>query len=133
MKEREAKDLSESRVVVCVGRGIEKKEDLAMARELAEVLGGAIGCTRPIAEEFHWLPEELCIGLSGAQVKPDLYLGIGVSGQVQHLTGIRSTKVIAAVNKDENAPIFKAADLGIIGDLYEVIPKLISELKKLKK
>ncbi len=130
VKEREEKDISEARVVVCVGRGIAMKEDLAIARQLADVLGGATGCTRPIAEEFHWLPEDLCIGLSGVQVKPDLYLGIGVSGQVQHVTGIRSSKVIAAVNKDENAPIFKAADLGIVGDLYDVMPKLISELKK---
>ena len=130
LKERAAKDISAARVVVCVGRGIEKKEDLALARQLADVVGGSIGCTRPIAEEFHWLPEELCIGLSGVQVKPDLYFGIGVSGQVQHLTGIRNAKVIAAVNKDENAPIFKAADFGIVGDLYEVMPKLISELKK---
>ena len=130
VKEREAKDISEARVIVCVGRGMEKKEDLALARQLAEVVGGSIGCTRPIAEEFHWLPEELCIGLSGVQVKPDLYLGIGVSGQVQHVTGIRNAKVIAAINKDENAPIFKAADFGIIGDLYDVMPKLISELKK---
>lgn len=130
VKEREVKDISEARVVVCVGRGIEKEEDLAIARQLADVLGGAIGCTRPIAEEFHWLPEELCIGLSGVQVKPDLYLGVGVSGQVQHVTGIRNAKVVAAVNKDENAPIFKAADFGIIGDLYDVVPKLISELKK---
>jgi electron transfer flavoprotein alpha subunit len=97
---------------------------------LAEAVSGSIGCTRPIAEELHWLPEELCIGLSGIQVKPDLYLGIGVSGQVQHVTGIRNAKVIAAVNKDENAPIFKASDFGIVGDLYDVVPKLISELKK---
>ena len=130
VKEKEVKDISEARVVVCVGRGIEKEEDLAIARQLAEVMGGSIACTRPIAEELHWLPEDLCIGLSGVQVKPDLYLGIGVSGQVQHITGIRNAKVIAAVNKDENAPIFKAADFGIIGDLYDVVPKLISELKK---
>ena len=130
VKEREAKDISESRAVICVGRGIEKEEDMAIASQLAEVLGGAIGCTRPIAEEFHWLPEELCIGLSGVQVKPDLYFGIGVSGQVQHVTGILNAKVIAAVNKDENAPIFKAADFGIVGDLYDVMPKLIAELKK---
>jgi electron transfer flavoprotein alpha subunit len=130
VKEKEVKDISEARVVVCVGRGIEKEEDLAIARQLAEVMGGSIACTRPIAEELHWLPEDLCIGLSGVQVKPDLYLGIGVSGQVQHITGIRNAKVIAAVNKDENAPIFKAADLGIVGDLYDVMPKLISELKK---
>ena len=130
VKDREEKDISEARVVVCVGRGMEKKEDLTLARQLAQVIGGEIGCTRPIAEEFHWLPEELCIGLSGVQVKPDLYFGIGVSGQVQHVTGIRNAKVIAAVNKDENAPIFKAADFGIVGDLYDVMPKLISELKK---
>jgi electron transfer flavoprotein alpha subunit len=130
VKERKEKDISEARIIVCVGRGIEKKGDLAIVRELADVLGGAIGCTRPIAEELHWLPEELCIGLSGVKVKPDLYLGIGVSGQVQHMTGIRNAKVIAAVNKDENAPIFKTADFGIIGDLYEVMPKLIAELKK---
>jgi electron transfer flavoprotein alpha subunit len=130
VKERVAKDITAARVIVCVGRGMEKKEDLALARQLAEALGGEMACTRPIAEEYHWLPEELCIGLSGAQVKPDLYLGIGISGQVQHLTGIRNAKVIAAVNKDENAPIFKAADFGIVGDLYDIVPKLIAEFKK---
>jgi electron transfer flavoprotein alpha subunit len=130
VKEREAKDITEARVLVCVGRGIDKEEDMAIARQLADVLNGEIGCTRPIAEEYRWLPEELCIGLSGIQVKPDLYLGVGVSGQVQHVTGFRNAKVIAAVNKDENAPIFKAADFGIVGDLYDVVPKLIAELKK---
>ncbi|MEN6319064.1 MAG: electron transfer flavoprotein subunit alpha/FixB family protein [Syntrophaceae bacterium] len=130
VKEREAKDITEARVLVCVGRGIDKEEDVALARQLAEALGGEVGCTRPIAEEYRWLPEELCIGLSGVQVKPDLYLGIGVSGQVQHVTGFRNAKVIAAVNKDENAPIFKSADFGIVGDLYDVVPKLIAEFKK---
>jgi electron transfer flavoprotein alpha subunit len=130
VKERAAKDISEARAVVCVGRGIDKKEDLALAQQLADVLGAEIGCTRPIAEEFHWLPEEVCIGLSGVQVKPDIYLGLGVSGQVQHVTGIRNARVIAAVNKDETAPIFKVADFGIIGDLYDVVPKLIAEFKK---
>jgi electron transfer flavoprotein alpha subunit len=130
MKERVAKDITEARIIVCAGRGIEKIEDLALVRQLADALGGEIACTRPIAEEYHWMPEELCIGLSGMQVKPDLYLGIGVSGQVQHLTGIRNAKVIAAVNKDENAPIFRAADFGIVGDLYDLVPKLIAELKK---
>jgi len=130
MKEHLAKDITEARVIVCAGRGIEKNEDLALVRQLADVLGGEIACTRPIAEEYHWMPEELCIGLSGVQVKPDLYLGLGVSGQVQHVTGMRNAKVIAAVNKDENAPIFKAADFGIVGDLYDVVPKLIVEFKK---
>jgi electron transfer flavoprotein alpha subunit len=127
---RETKDITESRVVVCVGRGVEKKEDISLARELAEALGGEVAGTRPVTEELHWLPEELCIGLSGISVKPDLYIGLGVSGQIQHVTGISRSKVIAAVNKDENAPIFGAADLGIVGNLYDVIPKLIEALKK---
>jgi electron transfer flavoprotein alpha subunit len=129
-RETEAKDISESRIVVCVGRGIEKEEDLALARELADTLGGEIGCTRPISEENHWLPEELCIGISGISVKPELYIGLGISGQVQHVTGIRDAKVICAVNTDENAPIFAAADYGIVGNLYDVVPKLIEDLKK---
>ena len=131
VKEREAQDIGEARVVVAVGRGFEKKEDLAMARELATVLGGEIGCTRPLSEEMHWLPEESCIGLSGAQVKPDLYIGVGVSGQIQHVTGIRNARVICAINKDENAPIFSVADFGIVGDLYDVVPKLIQKLKQM--
>ena len=118
-------------MVVSVGRGIEKKEDLAIARELADVLDGEIGCTRPISEEMHWLPEELCIGLSGVQIKPDLYVGLGISGQIQHVTGIRNARVICAINKDENAPIFGVADFGIVGDLYSVVPKLVQELKKI--
>jgi electron transfer flavoprotein alpha subunit len=129
-KEREAKDIREAKVVVSVGRGFEKKEDLALAKELADILGGEIGGTRPITEELHWLPEELCIGLSGIQIKPDLYVGLGVSGQIQHVTGFRDAKVICAVNRDANAPIFGVADLGIVGDLYDVVPKLIQELKK---
>ncbi|MFB3925771.1 MAG: electron transfer flavoprotein subunit alpha/FixB family protein [Syntrophales bacterium] len=129
-KIRETRDITEAKVVVCVGRGFEKKEDLAMARELSGVIGGEIGCTRPISEELHWLPEELCIGLSGVEVKPDFYIGLGVSGQIQHVTGIRNARVIAAVNKEESAPIFGVADFGIVGDLYDVVPKLIAELKK---
>jgi len=129
VKEKAARNITESRVIVSVGRGFEKKDDLGMARELADLLGGEIACTRPISEELKWLPEELCIGLSGVQVKPELYVGIGVSGQIQHVTGLRNSKVIAAINKDENAPIFGVADLGIIGDLYDVLPKIIKELK----
>ena len=130
VRTRETKDITEAKVVVSVGRGFEKQEDLSLARQLADALGGEIGCTRPISEENHWLPEELCIGLSGIQIKPDLYLGLGVSGQIQHVTGIRNAKVVAAVNKDENAPIFGVADFGIVGDLYDVAPKLIQELKR---
>ncbi len=131
-KERSAQDITAAKTVVCVGRGLEKREDLELARQLAAALGGEIGCTRPISEELHWLPDNLCIGLSGVQVKPELYLGLGVSGQIQHLTGLRGARLICAVNRDPNAPIFLAADLGIIGDLYEVTPKLIEEVKKIR-
>ncbi|MGO9311837.1 MAG: electron transfer flavoprotein subunit alpha/FixB family protein [Syntrophobacteraceae bacterium] len=125
----DAVDITAAKVVVCVGRGLGKQEDIDLARQLAQVLGGEVGCSRPIAEELQWLPEEVYIGISGKKVKPALYLGIGVSGQVQHITGIRDSKVIFAVNRDENAPIFEAADYGIVGDLYSVVPMLIDELK----
>lgn len=130
VRERQSVNIAEAKVIVSVGRGIDKKEDLDLVQRLADALGGEIACTRPISEELKWLPDELCIGLSGIQVKPDFYLGIGVSGQIQHVTGIRNAKIIAAINKDENAPIFKVADLGIVGDLYDVIPKLITELNR---
>jgi electron transfer flavoprotein alpha subunit len=130
---KEAVDITEAKIVVCVGRGINNKEDVALARQLADVVGGEVGCTRPIAEELNWLPEEVYLGISGKKVKPDLYIGLGVSGQIQHVTGIRDSKLILAVNRDENAPIFEAADYGIVGDLYQVVPKLIEELKKVLK
>jgi electron transfer flavoprotein alpha subunit len=129
-KEKVAKDITEARVIVCSGRGFDKKEDLVLARELAEALGGELGATRPLTEEMHWLPADLCIGLSGVQVKPELYVGLGVAGQIQHMTGVRGAKVICAVNRDENAPIFPLSDFGIVGNLYDVVPKLIAELKK---
>jgi electron transfer flavoprotein alpha subunit len=130
MKERTSQDITEAKTVICVGRGMEKEEDIDLARQLADLVGGEVGCTRPISEELHWLSDDLCIGLSGVQVKPELYIGLGVSGQIQHVTGIRGARVICAVNKDENAPIFQAADLGIVGDLYDVTPRLIEGLLK---
>jgi electron transfer flavoprotein alpha subunit len=122
-------DIIGAKIIVCVGRGLEKKEDISIAQELARVLGGEVGCSRPVAEVLHWLPEEVYLGISGQTVKPLLYVGLGVSGQVQHITGIRDSKVIFAINRDENAPIFDVADFGIVGDLYQVVPKLIEELK----
>jgi electron transfer flavoprotein alpha subunit len=129
-KPREAVDITEAKIVVCVGRGFEKQEDVKLARDLADVLGGEVGCSRPIAEELRWLPEDVYLGISGKKIKPDLYIGVGVSGQVQHVTGIRDSKIIFAINRDENAPIFEASDYGIVGDLYQVVPVLIEELKK---
>lgn len=129
-REKKSGNVAEARVVVCAGRGLEKEEDLAMVRELAALLGGEVACTRPLVEELHWMPEEAYIGLSGQQVKPQLYIGIGVSGQIQHTVGIRGSRVICAINRDEKAPLFQMADYGIVGDLYVVLPRLIEELKR---
>ena len=129
-KSREAVDITEAKIVVCIGRGFEKEADVKLARDLAEVLGGEVGCSRPIAEELRWLPEDVYLGISGKKIKPDLYIGVGVSGQIQHVTGIRDSKIILAINRDENAPIFEASDYGIVGDLYQVVPILIEELRK---
>jgi len=129
-KARESVDITGAKVVVCVGRGVENAAGVELASELAEVLGGEVACSRPIAEELHWLSEDVYLGISGKKVKPQLYVGVGISGQIQHVTGIRGSKVIMAINRDENAPIFEAADYGIVGDLYQVVPVLVEELRK---
>lgn len=130
--ERQGADISCADKIVSVGRGVAKQEDMAIARELAEALGAELGCTRGIAEDYHWLPVERYIGLSGQKVKPSLYLSLGVSGQVQHVAGIRDAKVIVAIDKNEDAPIFAAADYGIIGDLYEIAPLLAQAIQAAK-
>jgi electron transfer flavoprotein alpha subunit len=123
-------DITSADKLVSVGRGFRKKEDLSLADDLAGVLKAEIACTRGVAEDEHWLPIARYIGISGQTVKPDLYLAIGLSGQVQHMVGCRESKVIVAVNNDERAPIFEAADYGIVGDMYEVLPLLTAALKK---
>lgn len=125
---RTSADLSAADKIVCIGLGVDKKEDLKMVGDLAQAIGAEIGCTRTIAEERRWLP--IYIGISGVSVKPSLYLSLGVSGQVQHVVGIRDSKIIVAINNNEKAPIFQAADYGIVGDLYEIAPLLAQELKK---
>lgn len=113
--------------IVGVGRGIAKKEDLALAQRLAEALRAELGCSRGICD-FGWLSEERLIGLSGVKTKPDLYVAVGVSGQIQHTVGISGARVIVVINKDKDAPIFALADYGIVGDLYQVAPVLIERL-----
>jgi electron transfer flavoprotein alpha subunit len=124
-----AVNLAAAKRVVCPGRGICKQEDLTMISDLARLLEAEIGCTRPLSEGLDWLPRERYIGVSGAFIKPELYLGIGVSGQVQHTVGVIGSRIIAAINKDKNAPIFDQADYGIVGDLYVVVPALVEALK----
>lgn len=123
-------DLEAAEILVCVGKGLAKQEDLAMINELAAALGGAVGCSKPIATDEKWLPEDLIIGLSGKKCKPQLAIVLGISGQVQFTVGIREAKTIVAVNNDQNAYIFQMADYGIVGDIYEVVPRLTAALKK---
>jgi electron transfer flavoprotein alpha subunit len=128
----EGTNLEDAAVVVSAGRGIKKEEDLKMVQELAQALGGAVGCTRPIAADLKWLGDEHWIGLSGHKVKPQAYIGVGVSGQIQHVTGMRGSKLIIAINKDEEAPLVKISDYAIVDDLYKVVPPLIEAIKRLK-
>lgn len=129
-KETGSVDVESADVLVCVGRGIDKQEDLALAEALAAALGGVVGCTRPVSHDRHWLAESQMIGISGKASSPRLYVGVGVSGQIQHAVGITGARVTVAINKDRNAPVFKVADYGVVGDLYEVVPKLTERLKK---
>ncbi len=132
-KEKGGVNLEEAEIIVSVGRGFKKKEDLKLAFELAELLGAQIGCSRPIAADLQWLGEEHWVGLSGKKVAPKLYMAIGISGAPQHIAGILDSKIVVAVNKDKSAPIFKNADYGVVADLYQFIPVLIEKIKARKK
>ncbi|MEM3658126.1 MAG: electron transfer flavoprotein subunit alpha/FixB family protein [Candidatus Hadarchaeum sp.] len=128
----EQAQLEDAEVIVCAGRGLEKHTALFLIKELARLLGGAVGGTRPVVEQG-WLPYPCQIGLSGKTVSPTLYIACGVSGAIQHLAGMRGSKFVIAINKDPRAQIFKVADLGIVGDVKEIIPRLITYLKEMKK
>lgn len=117
-----------SEVLVVAGRGVKKEEDIKMLQELAELLGGQLACTRPVME-LGWMEAKRQVGLSGRTVRPKLIITVGVSGSVQFAAGMNNSDNIIAINKDENAPIFKVAHYGIVGDLYEIIPDLISQIK----
>jgi electron transfer flavoprotein alpha subunit len=124
-----AVDLSAADLIVSVGRGIKEQSNLSLVEDLARTLGAELAASRPICDNG-WLPMERQVGSSGQTVSPKLYLAIGISGAIQHLVGMKGAKTIVAINKDENAPIFEVADYGIVGDLFEVVPALIEELKK---
>jgi len=128
---KQAVDLSKADVIVAVGRGIKSQENIALAKKLAEALGGDIAASRPICDAG-WLPIDRQIGSSGQTVAPKLYVALGISGAIQHLVGMKNSSTIVAVNKDPEAPIFDIADYGIVGDLFEVVPVLTEEVKRLK-
>lgn len=128
---KQAVDLSKADVIVAIGRGIKSKDNIALAQKLAEALGGDLAASRPICDA-EWLPIDRQIGSSGQTVAPKLYVALGISGAIQHLVGMKNSGTIVAINKDPEAPIFDIADYGIVGDLFEVVPTLTEEIKKIK-
>lgn len=129
-KGRELVDLEKAEILLCVGRGLRQKDDLAVIRRLADVIKGEIGCTKSLATDLAWLSEDRVVGLSGKRCKPKLAFSIGISGQSQHVVGIAGAKVIVAVNSDKNALIFKVADYGAVADLYKLVPLLAERIEK---
>jgi electron transfer flavoprotein alpha subunit len=126
---KQAVDLTQAPILVSVGRGIKAPENIALAEKLAKAIGGELCASRPICDEG-WLPMDRQIGSSGQTVAPKLYLALGISGAIQHVVGMKGSRTIAAINKDQNAPIFEVADYGVVGDLFEIVPALIDELSK---
>ncbi|HEX2683262.1 MAG TPA: electron transfer flavoprotein subunit alpha/FixB family protein, partial [Ferruginibacter sp.] len=123
--------LSEAEIVISGGRGLKGPENWSMVTELAKLLGAATACSRPVADS-DWRPHHEHVGQTGLAIAPNLYFAIGISGAIQHLAGVNRSKVIVVINKDPEAPFFKAADYGIVGDAFEVMPKIIDAVKKLK-
>jgi len=128
-KSKESVDLRTAKIIVAAGRGFKKKEDLALAEGLVEALGGVLGASRPLSSDLGWLGEERHVGLTGIYVRPNLYIAVGISGQLQHVAGMKDSRVIVAINRDKQAPIFQVADYGIVGDLYQVLPALMGVLR----
>jgi electron transfer flavoprotein alpha subunit len=128
---KQAVDLTQAPLLVAIGRGIKAPENIQLAEKLAKALGAELAASRPICDEG-WLPMDRQIGSSGQTVAPKLYLALGISGAIQHVVGMKGSRTIVAINKDQNAPIFEVADYGIVGDLFEIVPALTEELEKSK-
>lgn len=131
VKAAEGISLTEAELVVSAGRGMKGPENWGMVDELAKVIGAATACSKPVAD-IGWRPHHEHVGQTGIQIAPNLYIAIGISGAIQHLAGVSSSKTIVVINKDPEAPFFKIADYGIVGDLFEVMPKLLAAVKKIK-
>ncbi len=128
---KQAVDLNQAEQIVAVGRGIKAPENMALAQKLADSLGAELGASRPICDSG-WLPMDRQIGSSGQTVAPKLYVALGISGAIQHMVGMKGSRTIVAINKDKEAPIFEVATYGIVGDLFEMVPPLIEEIKRVK-
>lgn len=130
-KEKGKIPLTEAEIVVSAGRGLKGPENWGMVEELADLLNAATACSKPVSD-MEWRPHSEHVGQTGITIKPNLYIAIGISGAIQHLAGVGSSKVICVINKDSEAPFFKAADFGIVGDAFEIVPKLIARAKELQ-
>jgi electron transfer flavoprotein alpha subunit len=128
---KQAVDLTQAEIIVAVGRGIKEQKNIEIAKNLAEALGGDLAASRPICDSG-WLPMDRQIGSSGQTVAPKLYLALGISGAIQHIVGMKGSRAIIAVNKDSEAPIFEIADYAVVGNLFDIVPPLIEEIKKAK-
>src|SRR5436309_2766209 len=128
---KQAVDLTQAEVIISVGRGIKEQKNIEMAKQLAEALGGEIAASRPICDSG-WLPMDRQIGSSGQTVAPKLYLALGISGAIQHIVGMKGARSVVAINKDHEAPIFEIADVAVVGNLFDVVPPLIEEVRKAK-
>ncbi len=128
---KQAVDLSQAEIIVAVGRGIKEQKNIELAKQLADALGAELAASRPICDSG-WLPMDRQVGSSGQTVAPKLYLALGISGAIQHLVGMKGSKAIIAVNKDSEAPIFEIADYAVVGNLFDIVPPLIEEIKKAK-
>jgi electron transfer flavoprotein alpha subunit len=117
-------------VLVSVGRGIKDKENIPLVQELADCLGAALSCSRPVVDK-KWLPKERQVGTSGKTVKPKVYIAIGISGAFQHVAGMKASGTVIAINKDPKAPIFSVADYGIVGDLFKIVPALKEKAREM--
>ncbi len=129
-KQGENVNLDKARWVVSVGRGIGSRQNIELAAALSQAIGAELGCSRPVAENEKWMDRERYVGISGIMIKPELYLALGISGQIQHMVGANGAQTIMAINKDKNAPIFQYADYGIVGDLLKIVPALTETLKR---
>jgi len=128
---KQAVDLTQAEIIVAVGRGIKEQKNIELAKQLADALGGEVAASRPICDSG-WLPMDRQIGSSGQTVAPKLYLALGISGAIQHIVGMKGSRTVIAINKDSEAPIFEIADIGVVGNLFDVVPPLVEEVKKAK-